>query len=669
MLRQVGSGLRSFVLLATLWTASSPALLAQGIDETAALRNAGLGGEADELGAWTLLRSEKPIAARRAAEKVLLRRPNSYLAQLIIGLVLHYAEADFPRALWHLEAARRLFEQRHSDKPLPSDPWQWHARILRELANVQGDLEHHPQKLQTLLRYNELYDPDMLAERAWSLMKMRQFDAARRAAQEGMATADPHQVGTALNALCAIEFEAGKDSESYRECRVALDYARREHGEVNAVDLTNFAEASRSVFKLDEAERILLEATRAQIAWYGNPWLEIAELYTREGRFAESLDALRRVPAYRQRRPTHVRNADLNESKRALAAFLLTASKPRETMAITANAMVTPDRRGHNSRDAAQDRVIVALLDRRARRLVAEQSLEATSGAPWYRRLQANAEALWQRSRAWLSGRQATRLLVENERLSGIVRIGTAESAVMPPWLVGELLDSIGSGIVRQAIAEARRADHRPLAMAYYDAFAAEVAFRDGDARLALDRGRSALAKLERAEALLRARTYAVVGAAAWQLNRSPESIDAFAQSMQIDPGVIRRLELRLPVQLQLSSTPLSDTVAAALRRSPRFDVDDEGPSFLITLRVEANRARLCLVEPSGAEIGCGSAAPRSDRNLDDWVQRLAQRFHEELFAPRIDLSQSDIHSLDGSNRVARDPLDALGIAPGGKPP
>ena len=67
----------------------------------------------------------------------------------------------------------------------------------------------------------------------------------------------------ALNALCAIEFEAGNDGQSYDACRRAIDDDIAGGGGVSAVDLTNFAEASRSLFKLDEAERVSLEATEA----------------------------------------------------------------------------------------------------------------------------------------------------------------------------------------------------------------------------------------------------------------------------------------------------------------------------------------------------------------------------------------------------------------------
>ena len=50
----------------------------------------------------------------------------------------------------------------------------------------------------------------------------------------------------------------------------------------------------------------------------------------------------------------------------------------------------------------------------------------------------------------------------------------------------------------------------------------------------------------------------------------------------------------------------------------------------------------------------------------DTFVARAVAQLHREAFAPRVDLSQTDANSLDGSNTVARQPLDTmLGIDDG----
>lgn len=618
----------------------------------------GAPGSARELEAWSYVRANKLIKAREAAEALVRDEPNSYVGHFVLGFAHHYAEANFPRALFHLNEALRLFEQRHGHAPSPGHPWRWHARLLRELATVHGDLEHYEERLRYITEYNILYDPDVIAEQAWALMKLGRYDDARTTARAAINGDDEHEVEIALNALCAIEFEAGNDGASYRACRAALEHARRTPGEPNAVDLTNFAEAARSTFRLDEAERVLLEATRAPPAWYGNPWLELGELYTRAGRFPEALDALGKVPPYRHQRPPHVRDADLNESRRALSAFYLVVGRPEEAMRITDKALVMPDRRAHNSRDPAQDRAVIALLDRMARNEVAEMNVEAHTASPWYRRIWARVESARLRWGGWLSGRQAARLLADDARMVGTFRIGTSSAAIVPPWLVGELVEVAGAGVVEESVRRARGRDERHGADAYYDAFAAEAALGGGDESRALELAQRARAAIPEGDALLRARVDAIRAEATRRESGVAASIEAYETALGRDPGVFRRMGLRIPVRISATGDAVAEEVRDALERSPRFDVGSDG----LRLRIEATATsgRVCLNGASGTVFDCGSASPEPADSPAELAQRIVDAFHARAFAPRIDLSQSDISSLDGSNRVARDPMDGM---------
>jgi len=618
----------------------------------------GLEATPEELEAWRLADGGRQVKARELAERIVRRHPSSYVGHFVLGYVQHYAEANFPRALYHLDIALRLYERRWGGTPSPVAPWRWHARMLRELAAAHGDLEHHSEKLGYIARYNLLYDPKMLAERAWPLMKLGRYREARAAARSGIATTDPWQREVALNALCAIEFEAGNDGASYVACKRAMDEARTQPDTMNAVDFTNFAEASRSLFKLDEAERITLEATRAQIAWYGNPWMELAELYTREGRFAEALNALREIPRYRMERPPHVRDADRNETRRALSAFFVVVGRPWDAIRITAKALVAPDRRAHNSRDPAQDLSIAALLDRRARLLAAEMTAEEAVGRPIHERLWADLRAGWLRVEAWQAGRQAARLLADDARLVGMFRIGTAQSAVIPPWLAGELVEVAGAGVVREAVGRARRRDRRAGAAAYYDAFDAEAALAEGDSKRAYDLATRALARLGRAEVLLRARVEAIAAAAASDLGRTERALVLYDTAFQSDPGIFRRLGLEVPVRIHVHGGEVAEEVASFVAHSPRFDEDDQG----LDLRIDANGrgGRACLVGVGGSILGCGRAEAKRGDDAQELARRIVQDLHATAFAPRVDLSQADANSLDGSNRIGRDPLRTL---------
>lgn len=636
----------------SLALASAGCAVAAGVHAQLALSDAA-GVELDEERAFAEAQQGRHIKAREIAERVLREKPTSYAGHFVMGYVYHYGEANFARALFHQSRSLALFVEQHGSTPAPPAPWRWHARILREMVWTHGDLERYEEQLRYMARYSELYEPDFVAETAWPLMKLRRFDDARRAARMGRGTGEPRQVEVALNALCAIEFEAGDNEASYGACREAMMLHGGDPSRQSAVDFTNFAEAARSVFRLDEAERVGQLATEAQVSWYGNPWIELGELYVRQGRFVEALAALRRVPQYREQRPPHVRDSDRNEGRRALGSFFLLVGRGDDAVRLSEKALQAPDRRAHTSRDPAQDRAISALIHRAALRLRAEQRREEAIGRPWYERLGAWGAAQNDRFAAWVSGRVAARNLADEDRLVGTFLVGTQRSAVMPPWLVGELNDVLGAGVVREAVRRARGEDRREGAGAYYDAFEAEAALSAGDTEGARELATQALAGLQPAEALLRARMTAVVAEASRRLGDARRAGEAYGEVFQADPGIFRRLGWSVPVEMRVREG--GEALAAHLRGSARFDVDDWG------MRVEVERDRACLTDPAGSVLACADdVTPEEGEDADDHVARVARVFLERVFAPRIDLSQTDANGLDGSNNVSRDPLRTM---------
>ena len=640
---------RSFgaIVLAALLFASS----AVADDMVSMMLLEGEDAEVEELGLWELIERQRYVRAREESEKYLKEHPSSYVAHLVLGMAQHYGEANFPMALFHVSRALELFETREGAEPTPSQPWRWHARILIALTRAHGDLEHYDEQLAFMYRYNELYTPQLKAELAWPLMKKRKFDEARAAVQEGLATGDPYQIERAKNALCAIEFEAGDDVKSYEVCAEAVEYARIHFGTPTAVDLGNYAEAARSVFQFDEAERLLTEASKSGLSWYGNPWLELADLYMRAGRFAEALSSLREVPRHRASRPAHVRNADRNEARRSLAAFLLLMGRPDEALRITGKAAVLPDRRAHNSRDPLQDRSIVALLDRQARLMMAELTVERAAALPFYSRWWARAKACWLSFEAWMSARQAARFLNDEARLVGTFAIGTARSAVMPPWLLGELIDTLGPGVVRAAVERVGTEDDREGAVGYYDAVLAEVALEQRRYDDAIEHARRSLDALQPGDAVLAERVRAVL---ARSLADARQSAALYEKVLAVDPGLFRRLRWALPVDVRSSDAAIDRHLAKAVMRSPRFERSKDG------LQIQVDGAQVCLFGLTGTVWGCSEAELEEDDTARHHEQRILDSFHEEIFSPRVDLSRIDINSLDGSNRVTRNPLDLL---------
>ncbi len=620
----------------------------------------GIAASKEEIEIWLEIESAKSIKARELAQKHLKKHPKSFIAHLALGIVHQYAEGDFPRALYHLNLALQHYEARFGPTPPPSAPWRWHAEIVRELAEVYGNLEQFGRKLELIARFNKLYEPDMIAERAWPLMKLGRYKEARAAAEAGLIGNDPKQVSRALNALCAIEFEAGHDGASYDACKRALEHAKAERGIVTDVDLTNLAEAARSLFRLDEAEQLLLEATKARVASYGNPWTELAELYTREARLAEALHALKEVPAYKERRPPHIRESDRNEIRRAVASFFLVINRADDAQNITGKALLAPDRRGHNSRDPAQDITAIALLDRRARFLQATLIDEAASTKVWYKRTPDIVRSLWRRWQAWTSGLEATKLLAERRRLTGLFRVGTAKSAVMQTWLVGDAIELVGPAVALAELARSSKEDERQEIGGYYSAFAADAWWRKGRCDQALLMGNRSLERLPRAEALLRARVSAIAAECAWQEGQHKQAFGFYEDALQHDPGIFRRLNLSLPVSIRTHvSSNKVQALASMLARSPRFDDDPAGMPLVI------NAKEVCLYSRKGTMMGCSASVDFAHKRKTLSSSQWAKQFHDEIFAPRVNLTQADANSLDGSNRTVRNPLEQL-LGPAG---
>ena len=121
-----------------------------------------------------------------------------------------------------------------------------------------------------------------------------------------------------------------------------------------------------------------------------------------------------------------------------------------------------------------------------------------------------------------------------------------------------------------------------------------------------------------------------------------------YEQAFLIDPGIFRRLGLRVPVRIEARGDVVAERVASRLSGSPRLDEDAGG----FVLRVQADRAEgsACLMGTDNSEIACGRASAKAGDDADVMVAKLVQDFHEKAFAPRIDMGQTDINSLDGTN-------------------
>ncbi|MCZ7686944.1 MAG: hypothetical protein M5U28_52675 [Sandaracinaceae bacterium] len=309
----------------------------------------------DEERALAEAQAGRHIKAREIAEAVVRAQPDSFAGHHVLGFVHHYGEANFARALYHQNRALHLFVQQHGEVPTPPAPWRWHARILREMVWTHGDLEHYEEQLRWMARYSELYEPDFVAERAWPFIEAAPLRRGARGGRARTRHGGPAAERDRAQRPLRGRVRGGRRSGQLRGvprghgcCTAAIP-----RGRARSTSRTSPRPRAPSSGSTRPSAWILL-ATRAQVSWYGNPWLELTELYVRQARFVEALEALREVPGYRERRPPHVRDADRNEHQRALAQFFLLIGQADDAARMSEKALHAPDRRAHTSRDPAQ---------------------------------------------------------------------------------------------------------------------------------------------------------------------------------------------------------------------------------------------------------------------------------------------------------------------------
>jgi hypothetical protein len=181
----------------------------------------------------------------------------------------------------------------------------------------------------------------------------------------------------------------------------------------------------------------------------------------------------------------------------------------------------------------------------------------------------------------------------------------------------------------------------------YFAAYETEIASLEGDEEATVRLARDALDTLPAGEVLLQSRVAALGAAAALDGGDLQTAVELFDRAMQHDPGVIRRLGLALPTAFETAPTPIARRAAEHLRGSPRFDEADAG--FRIRLEGIEDAGEALLLGVQGTVLARVRVVRRAGETTDDIARRLAAELHAEAFAPRLDLTQADLRSLDGS--------------------
>jgi hypothetical protein len=638
-------GLAALVLLAATATP------ARAIDTTGRVLPDHLPGTADEIAGWWAVVDGKWVNARELGDRIIKAHPDSWAGHYVLGMVFHFAEGDLARAVYHLDLGMQLFEKRHGATPPPDAPWRWHEAILRELAATYGEMDRPDPELKILEKYDAAYQPKRIAQRVWPLMKLRRYDESRAAAKLAVGSGNDQQRVIARSDLCAAECEAGDRQSAYLACVDALSDFRRP-GTGGQVEYSNASEAALSVYKYDECERYLLEATQRAVpdSW-GNPFQHLAQLYLTEGRVPEAIAAVRGAQELRMRRPPWLDQHGQARLDGTIAELFLLVGITDRSVNAARRAVDRPDRQGVHSGTEAQAEAASAV---RLATVLHEQAVREEEDAGTSSLLDAvklRARAAWDRVRSWRARRSAAVMLADADFLVKSLRPYYVGGIDLPMWFMPEAIDAVGGGVALAGLARAREVEHFAASDSYFDAIEAEAEFLRGNCDTAGRVAAHALHYLPGAESLLHGRMAIIAGECARRDGDEGAAAGFYATALAKDPGNFRRMELQLPVRLETDGTPLAEKAAALVEGSPRFHTG-EGR---FSIKLQGGRTpQACLYGPNHEQYACAHVNLPVDTSDKAGARLLIAEFHRAAFALKADLSQADLTSLDGSPTAGR---------------
>lgn len=666
-------------------------------------QNPRFSGTPAEEAALRTLNQYKLVKLREQAKEVLKQNPESYAGHYLMGFSLHNSEGDLPRAKFHMQKSLDLFRKKHGKDFSLESPWGWYERALMEMVQINAEMDLYEEQVKTLDDYldvsKRLFNteaPSILVGYAWPLMKLDREAEAREKLRQVAAYSDEGTRATYLNTLGAIEMEFGHPSASYDAFKTLIQEVKSRGWRMTCTYLRNLGEAAAGIGRFDEAERLYSEATRYFDTFtYSNPWFDLTFLYLSQARFPEAVSALKKTHRWRFAIQPFLAQQTWAQDQHVTAELMLHLGETDKALEIAEMIVRRPDRQGGDSirsdqKEAGTLMLYRALLKAEASRL--QESLTWKSGLSWWQAVFYRRKLL---NDARVAGIKVRSLASNNKRLSSSLRPYYAPGTfIMTDWHRPDLVTVYGAGVASEALDEiySNPPESFELEKPALEVIRAEVAWARGDEDEAIEILKKAIPDIGEARAVLRARAEARLASILFEEGRFEEAMVYGSRVMDTAPAMFRHLQVAIPVRIETDNSPLASTVAGALSDSPRFYSDERG--YPIRIRTSGDKLIATLLTPQQALLSEVSVstdkkipAPKAEgegespegEDLEEEIldppYELVALFHKKAFAPRLDLSQSEINSLDGStltdsrrNNEAREAIGLPSLRPSDRP-
>ncbi|MEE2757411.1 MAG: tetratricopeptide repeat protein [Myxococcota bacterium] len=592
-------------------------------------------------------------SARRIAEKELQRTSNqSIWANYVLGVCHSEGEGNLARGLFLVRRAKAQLIDKFSRSPVQDVVRRWHRRILMREQFVLAQLDRREEQLDILTEYDDEYKGEKSYYRIWPLLKLGRFEEARRIAHANRTSDKAYIRERAFNGLMAIEEEAGNREASYTWGLRGLEDTRSQ----SCIIATNLALGARRTFRFAKTIEHDQTALRAKDkSCPTSPNAQLAAMYLVFGEFQQSLSALKalrmapRTPDMKVQNEMVIR-ARFVELLHALGAF--------EQAAVRAQEIIDePDRAGMVSTAAETIELTNQILAWSVLNARQEQFRERASARPFFDALSERKEQFKLVRTKRSVARQAIRLASIPGNLEKVIRPYMTD---LMPWFGADIVQVLGHGVMDRIIEEARvkETDFKDTASAFLDAYIGEMAWRDGRYIDAIKSGQSLLKRIPKTTKLLRLRIRTWLADALVQTGQTSAANDHFHRILETYPTALRHLRVRLPATLSFSGSR-GEEIADRLQDSPRLRIDDNA-SFRVRVEDRGKTIEICV--EGTKKYGCGTLALDTLEPEDEPVSAAIDAFHNDGFSPKIEMTQSDISSLDGRaiRSDAKQAIDSL---------
>lgn len=648
-MRRLPRLLQRLVVLLLLFASAPGAAQELGLDALGAAHE--LLGSAEERAALVSIDEGKYVRAREQAEAILAENPDSFIGTYVLAEAMYRGEANMARALFKLRKARELLLDRYGARPEDPHARRWHRKTFELEVWILNDMERFEESLSVIDAHDALYEPPRDLDRPWPLVKLRRFEEGYAITERYLESDDDWDRSRAHNLMLNLAWEErDRDKLAYW-----VDKAIERTQGRSCVILMNAAESALATLKADQVEELTNRARKAlQKDCPADPREHLVRLYLTQGEFQKAISTAKSVS---EETASALEAASSGMRELGLVADVLYLLGHADDAAERAERVVqAPDRLGMESSQREQRDLVDALRYQATMRQQQEAALERAATRPFWDSL----EVYWENGRdtrydAWAQRRRVIRLATHDDLAVRAVR----PYFVMAPWQASELIEVFGTGVVLKAVAIARELDGRFEGdySGYYDALEGEARWRLGEHTRAAELGERALEHLPRNENLLRWRTHAWLADLAWQAGDKERATRHYHEMLDRFPTALRILRTQLPVQIEHAGSSRASELAALLANSPRltvvgasapFTVDITGDETLtVCLRNAAGQRYACTTE--GENESGATAAPTEELDADQTLAAMADRFHSVVLAPRVDLTQKDINSLEGS--------------------